>query len=97
MIQVRLERSRRNRFRVRAFDRAGADVALATREFAIVHGVSIGDPPLARAIGVARADDSTHVYFSKGTPLPARRTFAHHTVRVIAAGSEDDALAVPIV
>jgi molecular chaperone DnaK len=57
---------RRNRFRVRAFDRAGAEVALATPAFAIVHGVSIGDPPLARAIGVARADDSTHVYFAKG-------------------------------
>ncbi len=97
VIQVRLDRSRRNRFRVRAFDRGGGDVALATRAFAIVHGVSIGDPPLARAIGVARADDSTHVYFTKGTPLPARRTFAHHTVRPIAAGSDDDALAVPIV
>ncbi|HXU03182.1 MAG TPA: Hsp70 family protein, partial [Polyangia bacterium] len=97
VLQVRLERSRRNRFVVRAFDRAGAEVALATRAFAIVHGVSIGDPPLARAIGVARADDMTHVYFAKGTPLPARRTFAHHTVRPIAAGSDDDALAVPIV
>ena len=97
VLQVRLERSRRNRFRVRAFDRAGAEVALATHAFAIVHGVSIGDPPLARAIGVARADDSTHVYFAKGTPLPARRTFAHHTVKPIAAGSDDDALAIPIV
>ena len=97
VVQVRLERSRRNRFRVRAFDRAGAEVALATRTFAIVHGVSIGDPPLARAIGVARADDSTQVYFAKGTPLPARRTFAHQTVRAIAAGSNDDALAIPIV
>ena len=97
VIQVRLDRGRRNRFRVRAFDRGGGEVALATRAFAIVHGVSIGDPPLARAIGVARADDSTHVYFTKGTPLPARRTFAHHTVRPIAAGSDDDALAVPIV
>jgi molecular chaperone DnaK len=97
VVQVRLERGRRNQFRVRAFDHAGGDVALATREFAIVHGVSIGDPPLARAIGVARADDSTQVYFDKGTPLPARRTFAHRTVRAIGAGSDDDALAIPIV
>ena len=97
VIQVRLERSRRNRFRVRAFDGAGAEVPLATHAFAIVHGVSIGDPPLARAIGVARADDSTHIYFPKGTPLPARRTFVHHTVQPIAAGSDDDALAIPIV
>jgi molecular chaperone DnaK len=97
VVQVRLDRSRRNQFRVRAFDRAGTEVKLANGAFAIVHGVSIGDPPLARAIGVARADDSTHVYFKKGTPLPARRTFAHHTVRPIAAGSDEDALAVPIV
>jgi molecular chaperone DnaK len=97
VIQVRLDRSRRNQFRVRAFDRGGANVKLANDTFAIVHGVSIGDPPLARAIGVARADDSTQIYFAKGTPLPARRTFAHHTVRPIAAGSDEDALAVPIV
>ena len=97
VIQVRLERGRRNTFRVRAFDRGGGEVAVSTPGFAIVHGVSIGDPPLARAIGIARADDSTHVYFAKGTPLPARRTFAHHTARPIAAGSGDDALAVPIV
>jgi molecular chaperone DnaK len=97
VVQVHLDRSRRNAFRVRAFDRAGAEVKLATGTFAIVHGISIGDPPLARAIGVARADDSTQVYFAKGTPLPARRTFAHHTIRPIAAGSTDDVLAVPIV
>jgi molecular chaperone DnaK len=97
VVQVRLDRSRRNPFRVRAFDRAGGDVKLANGAFTIVHGVSIGDPPLARAIGVARADDSTHIYFAKGTPLPARRTFAHQTVRPIAAGSDEDALAVPIV
>ncbi|HEY5449976.1 MAG TPA: Hsp70 family protein [Polyangia bacterium] len=97
VLQVRLERSRRNKFVVRAFDRAGAEVPLASSAFAIVHGVSIGDPPLARAIGIARADDTTRVYFPKGTPLPARRTFAHHTVRPIAARSDDDALAVPIV
>ena len=97
VVQVRLDRSRRNGFRVRAFDRGGAEVKLASGTFAIVHGVSVGDPPLARAIGVARADDSTQVYFAKGTPLPARRTFAHHTIRPVAAGSDDDALAVPIV
>jgi molecular chaperone DnaK len=97
VVQVRLERARRNAFCVRAFDRAAGEVALATRDFAIVHGLSVGDPPLARAIGVARADDSTYIYFAKGTPLPARRTFAHQTVKAIAAGSDDDALAVPVV
>ena len=57
MLQVELERNRRNRFRLRAFDDAGAPVRLATGGFAIVHGISIADPPLARTIGVACADD----------------------------------------
>jgi molecular chaperone DnaK len=46
---------------------------------------------------VACADDSTQVYFAKGTPLPARRTFVHQTVRGALAHSEDDALAIPVV
>ena len=70
---------------------------LATPAFAIVHGVSVADPPLARAIGVARADDLTQVYFAKGTPLPARRTFVHQTVRAVSASSGDDVLAIPVV
>ena len=80
VVQVSLTRHRKNGFRVLAFDRDGAGVAVATPAFAIVHGVSVADPPLSRAIGVARADDLTQVYFAKGTPLPARRTFVHQTV-----------------
>jgi molecular chaperone DnaK len=72
-------------------------VALATDRFTVIHGVSVADPPLSRSLGIARADDTTHVYFPRGTPLPARRTFIHHTVAAVAARSGDDALQIPVV
>jgi len=97
VLQVALLRHQQNHFQVQAVDSAGKDMALATSRFAIVHGVSVADPPLSRSVGVACADDSTQVYFAKGTPLPARRTFVHQTVRGVAAHSEDDVLAVPVV
>jgi molecular chaperone DnaK len=97
VVEVELARDRRNLFSLRAFDAAGAAVRLATGGFAIVHGISIADPPLARSVGVACADDLTQIYFAKGTPLPARRTFVHHTVKPVSARSGDDALAIPVV
>jgi molecular chaperone DnaK len=95
--QVTLARQRRNRFCVSAFDASGGCVQLATSEFAIVHGVSVADPPLARTVGVACADDSVQPYFRKGTPLPARKMFVHQTVKAVAAHSQDEALLIPVV
>jgi molecular chaperone DnaK len=95
--QVSLVRHRRNRFRVLAFDAEGQGVQLATSEFTVVHGVSVADPPLARTVGVACSDDSTQIYFRKGTPLPARKMFVHQTIKTVAAASQDDALRIPVV
>ena len=97
VLQVALVRHQQNHFQVKAVDASGKDLALATSNFAIVHGVSVADPPLSRSVGVACADDTTQVYFPKGTPLPARRTFVHQTVHGVAAHSDDDALAIPVV
>ena len=46
---------------------------------------------------MALADDSVHVYFKKGTALPARKTFVHKTARSVSAESGEAALSVPIV
>ena len=97
VVQVKLARDQRSTFRLRAFDAAGALVPLTTSSFAIVHGLSIADPPLSRAVGIACADGLTQIYFAKGTPLPARRTFVHHTVKAVTAADGDDLLAVPVV
>jgi molecular chaperone DnaK len=48
-------------------------------------------------VGVACANDTTQVYFPKGTPLPARKTVVLRTVKAIAAHTPDDALAIPVV
>jgi molecular chaperone DnaK len=72
-------------------------VELRAPDLAIVHGVSIADPPLSRAVGVARSDDTVQLYLDKGTPLPARRMAVHQTIRRVSAGSVEDALAIPVV
>src|SRR3954468_23708310 len=97
VVQVHLERHRQNRFRLSAWGSKKREVALRSPDFAIVHGVSIADPPLARSVGVARSDNSVLVYFEKGTPLPARRMAVHKTVQRVPAGSSEDALAIPVV
>jgi molecular chaperone DnaK len=95
--QLTLERQRQNRFRLTALDAAGAEVALQVAELTIVHGMSVSDPPLSRSVGVALANDHVHVYFEKGTPLPARRTVIHKTVEKVLAGGGGDVIAIPVV
>jgi len=97
VLQASLRRHCRNEFRVRATGADGGDVPLATPVFAIVHGISVADPPLSRSIGIALADDSVHQYFKKGTPLPARKTFVHQTIKSVSDTGGEEALSVPIV
>lgn len=72
-------------------------VALSPSEFTIVHGVTIGDPPLARTVGVALASDQVRVFFERGSPLPMRRTFTLRTVEALSPADAEGALRVPIV
>ncbi|HEY5949057.1 MAG TPA: Hsp70 family protein, partial [Kofleriaceae bacterium] len=62
-----------------------------------VQGLTIGDPPLSRTLGVALANGHVQVYLERGAPLPARRTFTHHTVETVAKGSSESVLRIPIV
>jgi molecular chaperone DnaK len=75
----------------------GQRVSLEPSHFSITHGITIGDPPLARSIGVALADNTVQPYFERGAPLPIRRTFTLRTTETIHPGSEGYALKVPIV
>lgn len=88
---------RPNTFTLEAFDARHQPVAVAPSTFSIVQGMTISDPPLSRTIGVALADDRVHVYFERGAPLPARRSFRHRIVEAIVPGSHGFALNVPIV
>jgi molecular chaperone DnaK len=84
-------------FALDARDAGGAEVAVEPASLTIVQGLTIGDPPLPRAIGVALANDLVQVYFERGAPLPVRRTFVHKTVETVARGSAGSVLKIPIV
>jgi molecular chaperone DnaK len=88
---VSLEPRKASTFRIES------SVPVDPETFTIVQGLTIGDPPLSRTIGVALADDHVKVYFERGAPLPARRTFTHHTVETVARGSSATVLKIPII
>ncbi|HEY3252875.1 MAG TPA: Hsp70 family protein, partial [Polyangiaceae bacterium] len=93
---IALKRRASNTFRVEVTLADGRVATANPGQIAVVHGVSIGEPPLARTIGVAKADDGVAVYFERGSPLPIRKTFTHRTVENVSPSS-DYALRVPIV
>jgi molecular chaperone DnaK len=78
-------------------DAGGAAVALSPAEFSILHGATLGDPPLSRTVGVALASSAVRVFFERGCPLPARRTFALRTARALSPADPEGALRVPVV
>ncbi len=97
VITLDLVARRPNVFSLSAIDASGKTIAVAPSTFTIVQGLTITDPPLSRTVGVALASNAVRVYFERGAPLPARRTFVHHTVESVAKGSSACLLKIPIV
>ncbi|XXX75380.1 Hsp70 family protein [Sorangium sp. So ce134] len=97
VVTVDLLPRRPNVFRVEATSAGGARVPVHPQAITIVQGLTISDPPLSRTVGVALADNSVRVYFERGAPLPARRTFVHHSVESVPKGSGACVLKIPIV
>jgi molecular chaperone DnaK len=84
-------------FTIEARGKAGELVTVTPPALTIVQGLTIGDPPLSRTLGVALANGHVQVYLERGAPLPARRTFTHHTIETVAKGSSESVLRIPIV
>ncbi|MGE5184019.1 MAG: Hsp70 family protein [Acidobacteriota bacterium] len=84
-------------FELVATSASGERIAVSPPALTIVQGLTIGDPPLSRTLGVALASGHVQVYLERGAPRPARRTFTHHTVETVAKGSHDSVLRIPIV
>ncbi|WP_437621148.1 Hsp70 family protein [Sorangium sp. So ce1151] len=97
VVTVDLLPRRPNVFRVEGTSTGGASVPVHPQAITIVQGLTISDPPLSRTIGVALADNTVRVYFERGAPLPARRTFVHHSVESVPKGSSACVLKIPIV
>jgi molecular chaperone DnaK len=94
---VSLVARKASRFAIEARAADGTAIVVEPASFTIVQGLTIGDPPLSRTVGVATAADHVQVYLERGAPLPARRTFTHHTVETVAKGSAESVLRIPIV
>ncbi len=84
-------------FDIDARTESGERVPVSPSSLTIVQGLTIGDPPLSRTLGVALASNHVQVYLERGAPLPARRTFTHHTIETVAKGSAESVLRIPIV
>ncbi|CAN5342727.1 hypothetical protein BH11MYX1_BH11MYX1_27350 [soil metagenome] len=84
-------------FELVATSQTGERIVVSPPAITIVQGLTIGDPPLSRTLGVALANGHVQVYLERGAPLPARRTFTHHTVETVARGSKESVLRIPIV
>ncbi len=87
-LPVALKLRQANTFELIAWRADGEQVVPEPARFSIVHGITLGDPPLSRSIGVALANNEVHVYFERGCPLPTRRSFVHSLVETVA--SEQD-------
>ncbi len=96
-IPVCLEPRRVNTFALSGTLKDGRNTPLSPARIDIVHGVTLGDPPLPRSVGVALANDGVQIFFERGSPLPMRRTHTLRTVETVSAGAAGYALDVPIV
>ncbi len=94
---VSLIARRPNIFHVQGRGPNNEEVRIDPPTITIVQGLTISDPPLSRTIGVALANNRVRVYFERGAPLPARRTFTLRTVESVAAGSGECLLKIPII
>jgi len=95
-LSAELEPRRGNVFRVEAQGATSAPIPVEPAQLSILQGVTIGDPPVSRSIGVAMADGRVHIYLEKGHPLPAKRTFTHRTVETLVPGN-GGGLRIPLV
>ncbi|MFN0252599.1 MAG: Hsp70 family protein [Kofleriaceae bacterium] len=94
---VSLVARRASTFTIEARGANNEVVVVSPPALTIVQGLTIGDPPLSRTLGVALANGHVQVYLERGAPLPARRTFTHRTIETVAKGTSDSVLRIPIV
>jgi molecular chaperone DnaK len=98
-IMAELVARKGNEFRVDAQGPSGQSVDVDPDVVRILHGATVGDPPVSRTLGVALADNTVRVFIEKGTPLPTKRTFTLHTLRTAVGGGQDETpvMTIPLV
>ncbi|HMU65726.1 MAG TPA: Hsp70 family protein, partial [Cellvibrionaceae bacterium] len=95
-ISVYLVAAKNNKFLIKLLDKKGGVIPAMPDTIAIVHGLTISDPPLSRSIGVALANGQRRSFIDRGTPLPAKRSFLQYSAETLVPGSGQQ-LNIPIV
>jgi molecular chaperone DnaK len=96
-IDLRLNASQLNVFRVGAVDGMGNPLAVEPDSIKMLHGFSIARPPLSQSVGIMLADNNVHWYLRKGVVLPARQTMTHQTTVSLKRGQSGEAIHVPLI
>lgn len=91
-----LQKDQLNAFVVEVFAADQPD-PVCRSQFTILHGMSVGKPPLSQSVGVMLADNSTRWYLRKGQPLPSRKSVTHATTEALRRGQSGNAIHVPLV
>jgi molecular chaperone DnaK len=97
MTNVRLEKGRANEFLIELRDATGIRRETVPDRLTISWGATITDAPLTHSVGVALADGRVQHFFTKSTPLPARRREIHRTTVALVRGQSGSLLRIPIV
>ena len=95
-VMAELVARRESTFNIVAEDPSGHRVAVVPRSLNIIHNITINNPPISQSINITLTNNAVQVYFEKGAPLPAKRTFVHHTVDTVVPG-DGVALRIPLV
>ncbi|HSL81268.1 MAG TPA: Hsp70 family protein, partial [Thermoanaerobaculia bacterium] len=91
------ERGRANTFRIELSDAAGNALEVQPETFAYTVGMTVTEPPLIHAVGVAMASNTVDEFFEKGAALPLRKRSIHRTVFTVRPGGEGPVLRIPVV
>ncbi len=87
--QVALREGCANTFAIAIADGLGNNIACNPESFTITHGLTIGDPPLTRSVGVELSDGSFRIHLERGVTLPKSKLIKYKTAKPLTPGSQE--------
>jgi molecular chaperone DnaK len=97
LTRVNAERGKQNVFLIELRDEKGTQLETMPDRCTYTVGVDMPDQLLVQSIGIALANNTVDVYFTKGSPLPARKRNVRRTAVEARRGQEGAAILIPVV
>ena len=86
-----------NLFNIELLDEKGVTYPSNPSQITILHGLSVGAPPLSQSVGIMLADNSVAWYLKKGVALPVKNKQSHATTVLLKRGQSGEAINVPVI